>query len=83
MLWDVNTTAGREVYGERYVDVWTIDKFHQMGASDLECDHFHGEQQRRDTLKKIRLDYFERVLTMIDTTIMRSMIALYVLLVIL
>lgn len=43
VLWDVSIEEGRDLYGPDYMDVWTIDKFHQIGASDIECDHLHGE----------------------------------------
>lgn len=43
VLWDVSVEEGRDLYGPDYMDVWTIDKFHQIGASDIECDHLHGE----------------------------------------
>eukprot|EP00903_Cladosiphon_okamuranus_P011690 g10995.t1 len=41
VLWDVGMEEGRDLYGPDYMDVWTIDKFHQIGASDIECDHLH------------------------------------------
>lgn len=43
VLWDVDIEQGRDLYGPDYMDVWTIDKFHQIGASDIDCDHLHGE----------------------------------------
>ena len=42
VLWDVSTAEGQKLYGEAYLDVWTIDMFHQVGASDINCDHLHG-----------------------------------------
>ncbi|CBJ33496.1 tyrosinase [Ectocarpus siliculosus] len=41
VLWDVDIDEGKVLYGPDYLDVWTIDQFHQIGASDLECDHLH------------------------------------------
>eukprot|EP00752_Nemacystus_decipiens_P012221 g10835.t1 len=41
VLWDVPIEEGRDLYGPDYMDVWTIDKFHQVGASDIVCDHLH------------------------------------------
>ncbi|CAM9893269.1 unnamed protein product [Pylaiella littoralis] len=41
VLWDVKVEEGRDLYGPDYLDVWSIDMFHQVGASDIECDHLH------------------------------------------
>lgn len=44
-MWDVDTETGRELFGPDYLDVYTIDMFHQIGASDIECDHLHGKHR--------------------------------------
>lgn len=33
VLWKVGAEEGQAKYGNAYVDVWTIDKFHQVGSS--------------------------------------------------
>lgn len=40
----MTTEEGKALYGEHYLDVWTIDMFHQVGASDINCDHLHGKR---------------------------------------
>ncbi|CAM9275842.1 unnamed protein product [Hapterophycus canaliculatus] len=40
-MWDVEIEEGKALYGPDYLDVWTIDMFHQVGASDILCDHLH------------------------------------------
>ncbi|CAM9515381.1 unnamed protein product [Scytosiphon promiscuus] len=41
VMWDVEIEEGKDLYGPDYLDVWTIDMFHQVGASDILCDHLH------------------------------------------
>lgn len=35
MLYDVPLAEGRAIYGERYLDVWSIDEFHQVRVQPL------------------------------------------------
>ncbi|CAM9668790.1 unnamed protein product [Ascophyllum nodosum] len=40
-LWAVSKEDGKEIYGDNYVDIWTINKLHHLGGSGYTCDHFH------------------------------------------
>ena len=41
-LWEVNTTAGMLLYGERYKSIKYFAVLHNDGGSNSACDEFHG-----------------------------------------
>ena len=52
-LWVVSKEDGIEIYGDDYIDIWTMNKLHHLGGSAYTCDHvrlfnveytlFHGK----------------------------------------
>ena len=44
-LWVVPLDDGKEMYGDDYLDIWTINKLHHLSGSGYTCDHvrlFHA-----------------------------------------
>lgn len=46
-LWKVNADegGGRELYGEQYTDVWSVNSLHYSAASEASCDHVSSDRE--------------------------------------
>ena len=38
-LWVVSKEDGMEMYGDNYIDIWTMNKLHHLSGSGYTCDH--------------------------------------------
>ncbi|CAM9789260.1 unnamed protein product [Choristocarpus tenellus] len=49
VLWEVPYEEGKEIYGEDYVDIWTVDHLHQVGGCATPLS-FVGVISRKETM---------------------------------
>ena len=45
-LWETSTVEGRELYGERYRDIYSLAIIHNDLAGNQYCDFIHGASRR-------------------------------------